>query len=909
MQDLPQADFLSIRAGQIARALALVVAIGLRGSFLSVVALVIACAPRSANAQSAGQVLQQLCQDEGRGKLIADELAVAGRLHADSKLLSGPAALREQAHDLQERARYVDAQDALFQALELDTRDGERAKQDIADDLGSLGRILQWTSRYPLAGAMLQCVLTIRESSDGRSAPSTARALIALGEYEAVFKHYDQAISMLTRANDVLAVANGEHRGDLARAKSAMANVLVASGGSADRTKALFLYRDALTLNQQDPMCGSTCINVAISNDNLGVALTRPGEDLNSAEAYLKTALKIKLERRGNGHDSTATTLQSLARLDALRARPEAILRYREATGILLAITVNSGASDSAVLSRLAETSAEFANYCEDRGTPEGRAEALVQYTISIDARQKMRAGTQGLDAIYRADLDRAIADPYYRLADLLVEGGHLVEAEKVLELLKTQEFEGLLRSSPKVPPVQVGTSRAALDEFSQLATKSVEAANELAAIERRDSSTWSADERKRHSELLLQAQDQNDRYQRFLVELSRTLARSGEGSPTSAVHGAVLELGKKVDLDPGGAVGLHYSVSSQRIAIIVATPRGSFAHFSEVPRVVLSRQILALRTAIKARTATQAMAQSLWHSLIEPVVAELRASKAKTIVLSLTDDLRYLPFAALQDPKGRYLIQDYALVSWAGAADVKPAASGRPWNVAGMGVSEAHAGYPALPFVRSELRSIVRTADNPDGMLPGTISMDPEFSRERFEESLQSQASVLHVASHFDFYPGSERSSVLLLGKSGETLSLRQLQSMNFSHIELFTLSACETGLGGGVNENGAAIEGLAAAVLAAQAQAVISTLWKVFDNSTAELMKQFYSQHVNGSGVTRARALQLAQLAVMQGNGRTSGAKSRTIIPVNGSSTVEARPWAHPYYWAPFVLSGNWL
>ena len=90
MQDLPQADFLSIRAGQIARALALVVAIGLRGSFLSVVALVIACAPRSANAQSAGQVLQQLCQDEGRGKLIADELAVAGRLHADSKLLSGP---------------------------------------------------------------------------------------------------------------------------------------------------------------------------------------------------------------------------------------------------------------------------------------------------------------------------------------------------------------------------------------------------------------------------------------------------------------------------------------------------------------------------------------------------------------------------------------------------------------------------------------------------------------------------------------------------------------------------------------------------------------------------------------------------------------------------------------------------
>jgi len=99
-----------------------------------------------------------------------------------------------------------------------------------------------------------------------------------------------------------------------------------------------------------------------------------------------------------------------------------------------------------------------------------------------------------------------------------------------------------------------------------------------------------------------------------------------------------------------------------------------------------------------------------------------------------------------------------------------------------------------------------------------------------------------------------------------------------------------------------------------------VLATLWKVADASTAQLMRDFYVQRSQGQpGLSRAQALRLAQLAMLQGPAApTAPAASTQRAAVRTTADAQAlkplpadpnRPWARPYYWAPFVLSGSWL
>ncbi|MEO0968876.1 MAG: CHAT domain-containing protein, partial [Cyanobacteria bacterium J06639_18] len=94
---------------------------------------------------------------------------------------------------------------------------------------------------------------------------------------------------------------------------------------------------------------------------------------------------------------------------------------------------------------------------------------------------------------------------------------------------------------------------------------------------------------------------------------------------------------------------------------------------------------------------------------------------------------------------------------------------------------------------------------------------------------------------------------------------------------IDLLVLSACQTAQG----DRRAAL-GLAGVALKAGARSTIATLWSVDDEHTADLMNKFYSELK--TGVNKTEALHQAQLGIL-------GQEKR------------------PYFWAPFVLMGNWL
>jgi CHAT domain-containing protein len=151
-----------------------------------------------------------------------------------------------------------------------------------------------------------------------------------------------------------------------------------------------------------------------------------------------------------------------------------------------------------------------------------------------------------------------------------------------------------------------------------------------------------------------------------------------------------------------------------------------------------------------------------------------------------------------------------------------------------------------------------------------------------------------VHVASHFMFRSGSAGESYLLLsgdqtGGPGYALTLSQLQTdpkLSFRGTRLLTLSACATGEAGTAS-NGREIDSLGMVVQKRDAASVLATLWSVNDASTSLLMSDFYRRWATGQGMEKIEALRQAQIAMLRDKASEN--------------------YHHPYFWAPFVLIGN--
>ena len=206
-----------------------------------------------------------------------------------------------------------------------------------------------------------------------------------------------------------------------------------------------------------------------------------------------------------------------------------------------------------------------------------------------------------------------------------------------------------------------------------------------------------------------------------------------------------------------------------------------------------------------------------------------------------------------------------------------------------------------------------------------GEVHLDEAFTEERLQAGLAQKFPVLHIASHFKFSAGTEADSFLLMG-DGSKLSLQDVRRRyRFAGVDLLTLSACETAFGGGEDSNGREVEGFATLAQSRGARAVLATLWPVADESTSRMMQTMYSNREKQK-LTKAAAVRQSQLALLTGNVLGSDGKAPVVGPEVwrgaqrnplSSSTQQQplfvldakKPFAHPYYWAPFILMGNWL
>jgi len=342
--------------------------------------------------------------------------------------------------------------------------------------------------------------------------------------------------------------------------------------------------------------------------------------------------------------------------------------------------------------------------------------------------------------------------------------------------------------------------------------------------------------------------------------------------------------------------------------------------HQVKIKRADLRRKVQALLAALKQPGSDpRDAAADLYQDLLVPIAGDLDGARARIIAWSLDDVLRYVPMSALYNRQtGRYLVEDYGSVLFnsANTSRLKDQPQLSRWTALGMGISKQYdAALPGLQAVPGELQAVVRDAGAAasSGAVPGRILLDDAFTEKAMADQLWQKYPLVHIASHFVLDPASDDNSWLLLGGKdtgggGYQLRLAELRNdvnLDFHNAELLTLSACETAVGGGA-ANGREVDGLGMLAQKKGAKAVVATLWEVADDSTGRLMADFYRRWTQSQGLRKVEALREAQLAMLHGQDdpRAEGA-TRGTQPARAPSP---RTYAHPYYWAPFILMGNW-
>lgn len=247
---------------------------------------------------------------------------------------------------------------------------------------------------------------------------------------------------------------------------------------------------------------------------------------------------------------------------------------------------------------------------------------------------------------------------------------------------------------------------------------------------------------------------------------------------------------------------------------------------------------------------------------MVGPVAEDLKQVKAETLMWSLDGVLRYIPVGASYDGE-KYLIEQYRSVIFTLASHARLKDLPSPtWKGLGLGVSKAHGEFGALPGVVEELQGIIREEElgEMEGVLPGAVRLDETFTAETLRITLRQRYPLVHIASHFQFRPGNETDSFLLLG-DGNHLSLAQIKSLPnlFGGVELLTLSACNTATGG-AGADGKEGEGFGVLAQRQGAKAVVASRWPVADESTKELMQKFYQLRESQPGMPKVEALRQA-------------------------------------------------
>jgi CHAT domain-containing protein len=302
---------------------------------------------------------------------------------------------------------------------------------------------------------------------------------------------------------------------------------------------------------------------------------------------------------------------------------------------------------------------------------------------------------------------------------------------------------------------------------------------------------------------------------------------------------------------------------------------------------------------------------RELYRLLIEPIREYLPTTDGSRLTIVPHGALFGLPFAALRDSRGRYLVETYDVHYVPAVAALRPQRlpAGTAASALLVGDPGAEAArdslipLPALPWANREVQTIATLLP-----APPTVLVGGDATEANVRSQLEGR-SLLHFATHGIVQNEERLSSYLALRPSASaspssTVPLQPRDSLESGDgrltaneayglrldADLVVLSGCRTATGPIIGEG---VIGFTRAFLAAGASSVVATMWNVEDQTSFETMKNFYAAWV--AGADKSRALRRAQLAVLR-------SLRAGKIRVNGVALPDS-----PRLWAGYVLVGN--
>lgn len=814
-----------------------------------------------------------------------------GRSHVKCSGISRSSAQQSSSFEFAEdefnKGNYAVALDAFERALASYERQGDRA--GMADALNGMGLSYASLGNYPEARNVFDQALTLFKSLDDLEGQANvfnnlANTYTSLGQPERSLSLLQEALSLREMIDDTAAIGDSLH--DIGFTHYSLGNY----------SEALEYYQDALEIATEiGDRAGEsrTLNNIAFVHYVLG----DDGEALQRLERALPLAQQLG--------DQTAEGLMwnTLGHIHVRQGdNSGALAAFHRA--IVLAQT-----TESANLERI---------YLSDLGfllDYMGQTElAIVFLKQSVNLTEQIRDTNQTLPADLQSSYTATAEQTYRHLADLLLQQDRILEAQRVLDLLKVQELDAYLRGMRSSDATRDGaeltpSETAIANAHRDLLDRAIANGRRLSELETQDALTDAE-----LDELVALQAEQREILQAFNTFKDSTVVQTQLNQLAPSERSRNVQLNELVALQdnlaqiPQGAVLLYPLILEDSLELVVTSPYAPpIRRTVNVSRDEINREVQAFRYALEEPTRDAITpAQTLYNWLIAPIESDLEAAGVNTIIYAPDRALRYIPLAALHDGT-QWLTQRYRInhITATSLTDLNTQASRDPSILAGaltegpvtIDVGEQSYRFRLLEHAATEINTISDLAPNI------TALFDTDFNRARIERDA-NRHTILHLATHAKFLVGQPEDSFILFSNQERwTLADFKAGLLNLSRVDLVVLSACETGVDNTFG-NGEEILGFGYLMQEAGARASMASLWAVDDGGTQVLMTEFYDALIRGN-LSKAEALRQAQLAMIHINEEGD----RGGFEMAASIGLDPNDLSHPHYWAPFILIGNGL
>jgi CHAT domain-containing protein/Flp pilus assembly protein TadD len=813
------------------------------------------------------------------------------------------------------QGRYDEAEALLLNAIDIFRAQSGTAQSSLASALNNLALLYQDQGRYREAEPIYEAALGLNQALFGERHAGAAAILDNLAALYNDQGRYGEAIALYEQALAIRREQLGNSHPEVALNLNGLAITHLKQG---DYDQVEPLLQAALTIGRQQ--FGENHPEVALTLGNLAVLYRSQGR-LAEAEPLFQATLAIWRDHLGDNHPSVGTALNNLAWLYMQQQRyAEAIPLYREALTIVQASSGADHPNAATTLSNLAILHGAQGNSAE--------ATAALAAGMAIEERN-LDLNLAVLAEAQRQSYAATVVNSTNLGISLHLQQDPASTAARQLALTQVLRRKGRIldTATDSRQALRANLSPAEQTQLDQLDVLRSQLANLI----------FSPPSSLTPEQYRLEVEQLRDEEQALSVALARqsaTFRAETEPVTLAAVQAEIPEHGVLIEFVRYQPFDFEtYDWQGDRYAAYLLFADGSIQGVdlgaAETVNLAVQQFNEALRRVnVSPTDASRTLASLIW----DPLTPYLQDTEQ--VLLSPDGQLNRIPFEALQTEQGAYLISQYPLSYLNSGRDLLKFAASAPSQSPAVIMADPNydtsAGH-SLGGVEGRSSDL---SDFQVGPLPGTAAEAAAIAPllpnatvltgdDASESALkQVQApQILHIATHgffltdlprltsagrglgviaggdVEFRTAPEqplenpllRSGLALAGfnqRSDGTedgvFTALEAAGLNLVGTQLVVLSACETGLG--AIANGEGVYGLRRAFAIAGAETQLISLWQVDDFATQGLMVAYYEQLLADGG--RAESLRQVQLELLNSDG----------------------PYAHPYYWAAFIVSGNW-